>query len=165
MVNYNKVSEILRIKRMSVLKKILIELDYQSILDIGCRDANVKTILEDGKIYLGLDIDPETDAPYVRKQDFMKLKPKKKYDIVMALQTLEHLSNPVKAITKMKKLSKKYIIISVPYEPIYSLFRLGVPNKEHKFAIYPWTLKEMLGHPIYEKMMVFGRQYFGVWKK
>ena len=149
---------------MGILKTLLNSVSHDSVLDIGCRDASIKKLLCKSVKYVGIDTDPEVDASYVYKKDFMKLNTLRKYDIVIAMQTLEHLPDPVKAIHKMRKLSKGYLIISVPYEPIYSLFRLPFPNKEHKFAIFPWTLKEMLGVPVHEQMMVFGRQYLGMWK-
>ena len=163
-MTYNKISDILRIRRMKILGRILEKLQYNSMLDIGCRDTVVRRMIGLEKIYLGFDTNPDQEAPFIRKEDFMKFETKNKYDVILALQVLEHLSDPVAAINKIKKLAGKYIIISIPYEPLYSMFRLPVPNKEHKFVIFPWALKDMLGQPEYERMMVFGRQYLGVWK-
>ena len=49
---------------------------------------------------------------------------KNKYDLVMCNSVLEHLEDPNKAINRLKKISSKYVIVSVPYEPLFSLANL-----------------------------------------
>jgi len=37
-------------------------------------------------------------------------------DLVTAVETIEHLENPVAAIKEMRRVSKKYVVITVPYK-------------------------------------------------
>lgn len=41
----------------------------------------------------------------------------KKVDIVIALEVLEHIPNPDKSLEEISRLTKKYALISVPFEP------------------------------------------------
>jgi ubiquinone/menaquinone biosynthesis C-methylase UbiE len=44
------------------------------------------------------------------------------FDVVFALEVLEHLEDPLKALDEIHRITSKYAIISVPNEP---LFRIG----------------------------------------
>jgi len=43
------------------------------------------------------------------------------FDLVVVNEILEHLSNPDSAIEEVKKITKKYILISVPNEPYFRI--------------------------------------------
>lgn len=160
---FKSLYKILRKRRMVFLKKLLKKLNFKTILDIGCTDNTLELSLRD-KEYLGIDIEPTCTSKNIKKIDLLSMPNNKKFDVVLALQVLEHMKDPIAALNKMKVLTNKYLIISVPYEPIFTLFRLLIPEMEHRFVIFPWALKENLGKPIYEKSLIFGRQYLGVWR-
>ncbi len=70
--------------------------------------------------------------------------PDASFDLVMALEVLEHLKHPDHALEELRRLTKEYCLISVPHEPWFSLadlagrrhiMRLG-RNEEH---IQFWT--------------------------
>jgi 2-polyprenyl-3-methyl-5-hydroxy-6-metoxy-1,4-benzoquinol methylase len=44
----------------------------------------------------------------------------KEYDLIVANEVFEHLEDPDRAIEEVKKISRKYILISVPNEPYFS---------------------------------------------
>ncbi len=61
------------------------------------------------------------------------------FDLVLALEILEHLSEPKKGLKELNRVTKKYCVISVPNEPWFSwcnvlrlknISRIG-KNKEH----------------------------------
>jgi len=41
------------------------------------------------------------------------------FDLVICAEVLEHLENPAKALREMSRVSRKYLIISVPNEPLF----------------------------------------------
>lgn len=45
----------------------------------------------------------------------------KKFEMVMCLETLEHLEHPEVALEELCRVSKKYLLLSVPNEPLFSL--------------------------------------------
>ncbi len=157
---------ILRKIRLRAALKIINKLQPGTILDIGCMDDYLLKKLPKKFDYTGIDSEPLCENPKIQKKKIEDLvKEKKKYDLVLCTEVLEHLDNPVEAIEKMKKLSTKFILISVPNEPFFSIARLFVPAKEHLWTIFPWTLEKHLGKPVLKKKACFNRTYIALWKK
>jgi len=46
------------------------------------------------------------------------------FDTVLCSEVLEHLDKPEKALSELKRVSNKYCIICVPYEPYFSIANL-----------------------------------------
>ena len=136
-----------------------------TILDIGCMDDYLKSMLSKRYKYTGIDSEPLSTDGGIKKLSIEDLKDNEKFDIVIATEVLEHLKNPVDAMEKIKRLAKQCIVISVPNEPFFSLFRFFIPAKEHLWTISPEALKMNLGEPFYESRFCFKRHYFGVWLK
>ncbi|MCK4744785.1 class I SAM-dependent methyltransferase [Candidatus Parcubacteria bacterium] len=76
--------------------------------------------------------------------------PSNDYDLIIALEILEHLENPEAALRELKRATKKYCLISVPWEPFFSLGNLSCgknikrigKDKEH---LQFWNKKEIVG--------------------
>lgn len=74
------------------------------------------------------------------------------YDLVVCCEVLEHLSAPYTALQEIKRVSSKYCVISVPYEPYFSLLNFLSGKNISAFGndpghIQKWTkntFKEML---------------------
>ena len=157
-------NKILRPIRLNAILKILNKIDRGSILDIGCMDDYLSKKLSSKFDYFGFDDNllckENNKIKKGKVENFIK---NKKYDIVLCTEVLEHLDNPVETIEKLKKLTKRYILISVPNEPFFSIMRFFVPAKEHLWTIYPWALKKHLGMPTIEKKACFNRTYIALW--
>lgn len=153
---------ILRKIRLNAVLKILIKLPGKTILDLGCMDDYLLKKLPPGFEYTGIDENPLCDNEKIKKIRVEDIKTKK-FDIVIATEVLEHLDNPVDLIKKLKTLSKRFILISVPNEPFFSLARLFWPAREHLWTIYPWALEKHLGKPILKKKACFNRTYIALW--
>ncbi len=62
----------------------------------------------------------------VYKEDIYSLKEKdSSVDLIFALEVFEHLDNPEKALSELKRISKGYLILGVPREPIWRLLNFG----------------------------------------
>ena len=46
------------------------------------------------------------------------------FDLVIGLEMLEHLDEPEKALQEMRRVSSRYILVSVPREPIWRILNL-----------------------------------------
>ena len=46
-------------------------------------------------------------------------------DLAIALETLEHIEDPLAAIRELKRVARKYIILSVPREPLWCALNLA----------------------------------------
>ena len=156
-------TRILRKIRLKAILKILKKLPPGTILDIGCMDDYLLRKLPEKFEYTGLDENPLCDNSRIIKTTVENYQKNKKYDIVLATEVLEHLDNPIEAIQKLKSMSKRFVLISVPNEPFFSLFRFFMPAREHLWTIYPWALEKHLGKPALVKKACFGRTHIALW--
>lgn len=157
---YHKITRPLRLKR--VINRVN-KLQGKTLLEIGYFDDSMKRLLRKDFEYFGIDPNPTKRIESMPVVSIENFETDKKFDIVTAFEILEHTKDPVKAIKKIKILSNKYICISVPYEPFYTISRLFVPEKEHYWTIHPNILKYYFGKPIYEKKILLWRHYFAIY--
>lgn len=50
--------------------------------------------------------------------------PDKQFDLVVSLEVLEHLPKPELAVEMYKRLSRRYVLLSVPNEPVFRTLRM-----------------------------------------
>ena len=157
-----------RPSRLKAMIKFLNKLPGGTILDIGCMDDELLKILPKRFDYTGIDKEPLIKHPKIIKGSIEKNLPKnKKYDIVICTEVLEHVVDPPDLIRKIKTLSKRFILISVPNEPYFSLVRAFgfLPGYEHLWTIFPWAFLPYLGKPVCSATPCFRRSYLALWDK
>ncbi len=146
------------------LRRILSQLDLDgeiSILEVGCGEGFVLSILKEvfpqAKL-LGVDISRQAldKAKQRVPQAVLELADASKlnyddnsFDLVVCLEVLEHLPDPTVVAQEMLRVSKKYIIISVPWEPWFSLGNLLRGRWLKRWGRHPehlnyWTKKDFL---------------------
>lgn len=131
------------------------------LADVGCRtiDENIKSKCKE---YYPIDIEPKEGIIY---GDVHKLKYEDKYfDVIVCSEVLEHVDNPIEAMHELRRITKKLLIISVPYEPYFSIFRGLTWEKSHKWAIRPEVFHKELGKPTYEYAFILKRYYLMAWE-
>ena len=106
------------------------------VLDAGCGEGyDVARILDANPqlIFHGIDISSKavqksrTMAPTMHSvvgSVFDLPYPDKSFDLVISLEVLEHLDNPPAAIAEYKRVTRRYLLLSVPNEPIFRSLRL-----------------------------------------
>lgn len=102
-----------------------------SVLDAGCgegftlariRSRNPSMTLEgielqEGAIELGKKLHPDL---VIRNGSIYSLPyPDNSFDVVLCLEVLEHLEEPERALAELKRVAKRYCILSVPHEPFF----------------------------------------------
>ncbi len=114
-----------RYLRRMVLKELK-RLQFDSVLDMGCGEGTMLKMLAERYPHAQLAGSEfsETALRYCREQlpksDIFNLDILKddvaglSYDLVISIQVLEHLSDDVLALRKMREMCKRYTLISVP---------------------------------------------------
>lgn len=133
-VNSNPVQQGLIGKFQRHFLSVLGSVQPQSILEMGCGEGfllssikkqfpNIPLLGQDNldtALTAGREIFPELDLQH---GDIYHInQPDHSWDVVIASEVLEHLDHPEAALQEMKRVAKRYLLLSVPHEP---WFRLG----------------------------------------
>jgi 2-polyprenyl-3-methyl-5-hydroxy-6-metoxy-1,4-benzoquinol methylase len=136
-----------------------------SILDVGCGEGFTLNRLKENGIGKKLEgIEYLQAAIDLGKKMYPDIKitmgtiyelPYKdnEFDLVLCTEVLEHLEEPQKALKELVRVSKKYLVISVPNEPFFMFAQLIRGKNWSRFGndiehINHWT---MLGFPQFVK--------------
>jgi 2-polyprenyl-3-methyl-5-hydroxy-6-metoxy-1,4-benzoquinol methylase len=107
-----------------------------SVLDVGCGEGFTLERLRKAKIgkhlegvdYLDLAIKlgkKEHPNLILKKGSIYDLKYKaNSFDVVICSEVLEHVEDPQKGLEELVRVSKKYVVLSVPNEPFFMLGNL-----------------------------------------
>lgn len=130
--------------------KVMIEelagLEITTILDAGCGEGFTLDRLIQHKIGKDLvGIDNSVAAINLGKKLFPHLDLKigdiynllfkeNSKDLVICAEVLEHLENPRRALGELLRVSKKYLVLSVPNEPFFSLKNLIIGRNITRFG-------------------------------
>lgn len=86
-------------------------------------------------ITLGKKLHPNVT---IKKGDIYNLPYKdNSFDLVLSAEVLEHLENPDEALDELKRVSKKYVILSVPDEPLFTIQRFLRGRNIKKLGWHP----------------------------
>ena len=137
---------------MSVIKP----LKPVKVLDVGCGEGFTLKKLEEKRIGKKNEgIDYSIDAIKIGKKIYPDLNLSRgdiykldfsdnEFDLVICTEVLEHLEFPEKAVEELKRVSRKYIVFSVPNEPFFILANLLRGRYIKNFGNHPehinhWT--------------------------
>ncbi len=113
------------------LTSLVQKTDASSILDVGCGEGFTLKKLKDKGIKAKMEgVENSKEAIGIAKKIHPDLKikygsiyklPHKRdsFDLIICTEVLEHLENPKKAMLELKRVTKKYCILSVPNEPFF----------------------------------------------
>ena len=113
------------------------KLDSKTILDFGCGEGYFLKAMKDRglseKKILGVDnredaieraitLIPEYDFKQI---DLFQINPDEfQFDLVMAIEVIEHLYEPENFVKHLTLLSSKYVLFTVPFEPWFRIINL-----------------------------------------
>ena len=117
---------------METLYRLIASTRPSSVLDAGCGEGFVIRYLvcrDQSLRVTGVDLQPEA-IQYAKEyvsgpvtfqvEDLQDLSfPDNSFDTVVCSQVLEHLDDAESAIAELKRVARKYVIISVPNEPYF----------------------------------------------
>lgn len=86
--------------------------ESNSILDVGCSENDLKRIV--GNKVFGIDIAGTPDKKVDLEKEKLSAFPDNSFDLAVCTEVLEHVDNFYEMIHELKRVSKKYILISLP---------------------------------------------------
>ncbi len=122
----------------SVLDELFARASPDSVLDVGCGEGVLTARWADrmpGGRIVGIDLpDPKLEAHW-RTSSRANLEFKTgraeerpfesgEFDLVTAIETLEHVADPGRAAAELARVSRRYVLASVPREPLWRALNL-----------------------------------------
>ena len=129
----NPIQQLLINNFYKTLINVIKPLKAKTILDVGCGEGFSLNKLNENNIGEKLEgIDYSKEAISIGKKLFPNLLLKQgsiydlpykdnTFDLVLCTEVLEHLENPKKGLQEILRMSKKYILVSVPNEPFFMM--------------------------------------------
>jgi len=140
---------------MKIINNVFIKKDI-NIIDIGCGHAYLAKLLKNKKYENILGVD-KVKRSFIKNKEYLNdyrklnlnnrnINIKKKFDLIVCSEVIEHLDDTCFILTKMKSLLKKngYIILTVPnIENIFSRITFFLTGA---FKRYPVEQKNTFSH-------------------
>jgi 2-polyprenyl-3-methyl-5-hydroxy-6-metoxy-1,4-benzoquinol methylase len=132
------------------------------VLDIGCGEGYLLKFLNDqikGWHLEGFDISEELVNRARQRVLGVNLSVRDIYncgyqdasfDLVLSTEVLEHLEDPQRALNEIRRLTKKWVILSVPNEPLFAISNLFTGKNVFSFGNphghrNRWSAKRFMG--------------------
>ena len=117
--------------------------DARSVLDVGCDRGQLAQLLPSHIAYTGIDMNEEADIQCNLDSGQRLPLSDKSYDLVLCLETLEHLEHIHVVLDELFRISSKYILITLP-NPLSRIFhsylrgrkRTQDPEQQKQFGAY-----------------------------
>jgi len=108
------------------------DLELQTALEIGCAEGfsteRIKTYLPKSCRFSASELETallkraqsrNPDVPIVQESVYQLKRENNSQDMVFCMEVLEHLDDPEKALDELCRVSSKWLLVSVPREPIW----------------------------------------------
>ena len=123
-----------------------------SALEVGCGEGvsteKIKAMLPPAALLHASDInrvrlaaarERNPGVPIIEESIYNLSRPDRSYDLVFCLEVLEHLDDPDAALAEICRVSRRWVVTSVPREPIWRVLNLARLK-------YVWGLGNTPGH-------------------
>ncbi len=119
-------------KFLQKIQELISKIEGKTLLDVGSGEGYVLKAILDQKQFQAAALEPNKKAlkilqkklpNIIVKQGYVENIPfdNNSFEVVVCCEVLEHLPDPEKALQELKRVGKKYFILSVPNEPWFSL--------------------------------------------
>lgn len=143
------------------VEKILYGLKFKKILEVGCGPGFSTQYLSNifrGKKFEASEYKEElveearqrNPGVKILQESIYKLKREgASFDLVVALEVLEHLDDPERAVAELNRVTSKYLLLSVPNEPIWRILNVCRSKYLKDFGNTPghlqhWSRKQFI---------------------
>ena len=156
--SYNLVQQYLITRFQKRVIKAIDSIEFRSVLDVGCGEGYLARVIYDhypGVEICGIDASnqaicrarlrcPSGDFQVAPIEAL--LDDRRRYDLVVCSEVLEHLPNPEKAMRILQTRARKALLVTVPHEPWFWMANLARGKYLSTFGNHPehiqhWTHK------------------------
>ena len=119
------------------IQNLLERLDLNTAIEVGCGEgfstSHLKKNLPSSCSLKAYDVEQRlieaaqnrnADVPISLGNIYSLPEPDASADMVFALEVLEHLTNPEAALKELCRISRRYLLLSVPREPLWRILNL-----------------------------------------
>jgi len=133
----NPVARALFREFLSKFKELLVRLEGDTLLEVGCGEGHLLQLLSQWRPELGcfgVDLSEKLFSEEVRRLPQVSLSvqtadhlafPSSSFDLVVAAEMLEHSKDPSRALGEIRRVSKEHVILSVPREPLWRAMNMA----------------------------------------
>jgi len=131
----NPIHQLLMRGFLSSAQNLLSQIDFESVLEVGCGPGDLASrILPPVCDYLGIDIDASQVELAQHRYPQLEFTVGSAYelpvesksrDLVIACEVFEHLVDPKKALAEIARVAKRWVLISVPWEPAWRILNVA----------------------------------------
>ena len=159
----NPIQRMLLWNFFETLLGLIKEKNAQSILDVGCGEGFTLNRLSENKIGAKLE-----GVEYSKAAIELGQKTYNSFDLVLCTEVLEHLDDPQKGLRELIRVSKKYLVISVPNEPLFMMAQFIRGKNWSRFGndiehINHWTFWQFGNFVKKENIKVLGTRHPFAW--
>ena len=134
--NSNPIVKKLMKKFHQILNEFIQRSKAETILDIGCGEGYTTQIVKNANpevqiegIELGAEMvkkakELHPDLHFEQGSVYEIKREDESYDLVLSSEVLEHLEEPRKGLVELKRASKRYVLVSVPNEPLWRVVNM-----------------------------------------
>ena len=143
----NPIHQMLMRGFLSSAKQLLSQAEFESVLEVGCGPGDLAArILPPKCDYLGIDIDASQIELARRRYPHLAFANGSAYelpaeskscDLVIACEVLEHLDAPEQALAEIARVARRWVLISVPWEPAWSILNVARGKYWSRFGNTP----------------------------
>jgi len=115
----------------------------QKILDVGADECYLKQYLDEAAVYAGIGLGGKTDRQVDLEKENLPY-PENTFDCVLCLDVLEHLDNIHDVFDELCRVTRRYVIISLPnpYADFYYMLRFGGYRSGQPMKFYGLPLEK-----------------------
>lgn len=126
-----------REERAEFVSKIYKNFLKNSVLDVGCSEGSLKNCMSKDVKYVGIDISGKPDIIIDLEKDKLKIFEDNSFYTIVCTEVLEHLENIHEMFDELCRVSKRFIIISLPNNWVLFKFSLLSGKNGQKFYGLP----------------------------
>lgn len=122
---------------LSSLRRCLEEVPETLILEVGCGEGHLAELILEWRPrsrIIGVDLSTclfstapsfEADLEFAVQSIYELGFPDRSFDLVIGAEVLEHLEEPRRALRELQRVARRYVLLSVPREPIWRLMNMA----------------------------------------